>query len=51
MAENKMIVVVCGSHAQVEQLVAHLSRFGFDAKDLSIFGKLQVSEEEVVGCY
>ncbi len=51
MSENKAIVAVCVGHAHAEKAIAELKRLGFDVKNLSVFRKACLSEDEFVGVY
>jgi hypothetical protein len=51
MPGSKALVAVCVGHAQAEKAIAELKRLGFDVKDLSVFRKAYLSEEEFVGLY
>jgi hypothetical protein len=51
MPENKALVAICNGHAQVERAIAELLRLGFHAKNLSVFRKAHLDEEEFVGLY
>jgi hypothetical protein len=51
MPENKALVAICLGHAQAEKAIAELTRLGFDVKNLSVFRKAYLGEEEFVGLY
>ena len=51
MPENKALVAVCIAHAQAEEAIAELERLGFDVKNLSVFRKAYLHEEEFAGLY
>jgi hypothetical protein len=51
MPENKAILTVCVGHTPAEKAIAQLERLGFEVKDLSVFRKACLDEDEVVGLY
>ena len=51
MPENKAIIAVCVGHAQAEKAIAQLERLGFEVKNLSVFRKACLDEDEFVGLY
>jgi hypothetical protein len=51
MPENKAILAICVGHAQAEKAIGELKRLGFDAKNVSVFRKACLDEDEFVGLY
>lgn len=51
MANNDAAVDVCNTHAEAEHVIRQLEKAGFDIKKLSIIGKNQHDEKQIVGYY
>ncbi len=51
MPDSKAIVAICSNHAQADNAIAALQQLGFDRKHVSVCGKADASDEEIVGCY
>ena len=51
MPDKNITVAICNTHAEAEQAVKELQKFGYDMKKLSIVSKDYHTEEDVVGYY
>ena len=51
MSNQSSVVAIYGTHAQAEEAVKELQRFGFDMRNMSIVGKDYHRDEHVVAYY